>query len=190
MGARGCPNRPSASRNGGAAVEPLADASDDTVAAAPIDLSVLGPLEPFAAAGAGHRPVRQRRAAASGSTAARARGHEPGWFADEAEVRALAVRLIARGGRHVDEATPAVDVRLGRGIRVHVVLPPVSATGTLISVRVPRTAGFSLAALARAGMLDAAQRQRLGERGRRARERAGHRCGRHRQDHAARGAAR
>ena len=38
---------------------------------------------------------------------------EPGWTADEAEVRALAVQLIARGGRHIDEATPAVDVRLG-----------------------------------------------------------------------------
>jgi len=71
------------------------------------------------------------------------------------------VRLIARGGRHIDEATPAVDVRLGRGIRVHAVLPPVSSNGTLISVRIPRAAGFSLAALARAGMLDAVQEAML-----------------------------
>ena len=128
---------------------------------APIDLSALGPLEPFAADG----PVTDLFVnGEQGLWVDRGAGarHEPGWFADEAEVRALAVRLIARGGRHVDEATPAVDVRLGRGIRVHVVLPPVSATGTLISVRVPRTAGFSLAALARAGMLDEAQQQRLG----------------------------
>src|SRR5690606_35815293 len=83
--------------------------------------------------------------------------HEPAWAADEPEVRALAVRLIARGGRHIDEATPAVDVRLGRGIRVHAVLPPVSTGGTLLSVRVPRASGFPLAALARAGMVDAAQ---------------------------------
>jgi pilus assembly protein CpaF len=86
---------------------------------------------------------------------------EPRWTATEPEVRALAVRLIARGGRHVDEATPAVDVRLGRGIRVHAVLPPLSSSGTLISVRVPRVAGFSLAALARAGMLDPAQEESL-----------------------------
>jgi len=127
-----------------------------------IDLSVLGPLEPFAADG----PVTDLFVnGEQGLWVDRGAGarHVPGWFADEAEVRALAVRLIARGGRHVDEATPAVDVRLGRGIRVHVVLPPVSATGTLISVRVPRTAGFSLAALARAGMLDEAQQHRLGE---------------------------
>src|SRR6185437_12784574 len=34
------------------------------------------------------------------------------------EARDLAVRLIALGGRHVDEATPCVDVRLGAGVRV------------------------------------------------------------------------
>ena len=133
-----------------------------TSAGASVDLSMLGPLEPFAADG----PVTDLFVnGEQGLWVDRGAGarHEPGWFADEAEVRALAVRLIARGGRHVDEATPAVDVRLGRGIRVHVVLPPVSATGTLISVRVPRTAGFSLAALARAGMLDESQQQRLGE---------------------------
>ncbi|UOQ91152.1 TadA family conjugal transfer-associated ATPase [Agromyces endophyticus] len=93
------------------------------------------------------------------------RGHgavrELAWSADEAEVRALAVRLIARGGRHVDEATPAVDVRLGRGIRVHVVLPPVSTAGTLVSVRIPRAAGRSLDDLAAGGMLDDRQRERL-----------------------------
>lgn len=31
-----------------------------------------------------------------------------------------------------------MDVRLGDGIRVHAVLPPVAASGTLISIRVPR----------------------------------------------------
>ena len=128
--------------------------------AAATDLSVLGPLEPFAAAG----PVTDLFVnGAFGLWIDRGAGAEraAAWSADEAEVRALAVRLIARGGRHIDEATPAVDVRLGHGIRVHAVLPPVSSSGTLISVRVPRAAGFSLAALARAGMLDAAQEARL-----------------------------
>lgn len=88
---------------------------------------------------------------------------EPGWAASEAEVRQLAVKLIARGGRHIDEATPAVDVRVGRGIRVHAVLPPISATGTLISIRIPRPGGFSLAALARAGMFGPAHERLLRE---------------------------
>src|SRR5690606_31892865 len=51
---------------------------------------------------------------------------EPGLRVPAGEARELAVRLIAAGGRHLDEATPAVDVRLGDGIRVHGVLPPVS----------------------------------------------------------------
>ncbi|HEX6956321.1 MAG TPA: type II/type IV pathway secretion protein, partial [Agromyces sp.] len=118
------------------------------------ELDALGPLAPYAADGPvtdlfvnGDRGLWIDRGAGA--------EREPGWAANEAEVRALAVHLIARGGRHVDEATPAVDVRLGRGIRVHAVLPPLSPGGTLISVRVPRVAGFPLAALARAGMLDA-----------------------------------
>ncbi|HWH96873.1 MAG TPA: TadA family conjugal transfer-associated ATPase [Pseudolysinimonas sp.] len=51
--------------------------------------------------------------------------------------RDLAVRLIALGGRHLDDAAPAVDVRLGDGVRVHAVLPPVSGGGALVSVRLP-----------------------------------------------------
>jgi len=55
-----------------------------------------------------------------------------------AEARELAVRIIAQGGRHVDEATPCADVRLGQGIRAHVVLPPIAWRGTAISLRLPR----------------------------------------------------
>jgi pilus assembly protein CpaF len=58
---------------------------------------------------------------------------------DEVELRELAVRLVSIGGRHIDEATPCVDARLGGGIRVHAVLAPISAIGTLLSVRLPRT---------------------------------------------------
>lgn len=54
-----------------------------------------------------------------------------------AAARDLAVRLVALGGRHLDEAAPAVDVRLGDGVRVHAVLPPVSRGGALVSVRLP-----------------------------------------------------
>ncbi|MES1170465.1 MAG: hypothetical protein ABUL47_07245, partial [Leifsonia sp.] len=52
-----------------------------------------------------------------------------GWCSDERTTRDLAVRLVASGGRHLDEATPFVDVRLLNGIRVHAVLPPVSTGG-------------------------------------------------------------
>ncbi len=69
----------------------------------------------------------------------------------ETDARALAVRLVALGGRHVDEATPCVDVRLGEGIRVHVVLAPLAPAGTLISVRIPRVTPFALEELDAAG---------------------------------------
>jgi pilus assembly protein CpaF len=72
---------------------------------------------------------------------------EPSLDFDDGQLRQFAVELIALGGRHIDEATPCVDVRLHNGIRVHVVLPPVSTGGTLISIRLPRIEGFDLASL-------------------------------------------
>lgn len=85
------------------------------------------------------------------------------WRATEADVRELAVALIGLGGRHLDDAAPCVDVRLGGGIRVHAVLPPVAAGGTAISIRVPRLQLARLAALQAAGMFAAAARRRLDE---------------------------
>lgn len=78
-------------------------------------------------------------------------GARDGPALSEPDARALAVRLIALGGRHIDEATPCVDVRLGDGIRVHAVLPPVAASGTLISIRVPRARPPSFEELERGG---------------------------------------
>ena len=73
---------------------------------------------------------------------------------DEASLREFAVRLIALGGRHIDEATPCVDVRLRDGIRVHVVLPPISTDGTLISIRLPRLRPLDLEALDLDGLFE------------------------------------
>jgi len=68
------------------------------------------------------------------------------------EARELATRLIAAGDRHVDEATPCMDVRLGDGIRIHAVLPPVSPGGAVISIRLPRPRPFSIDELDGAGV--------------------------------------
>jgi pilus assembly protein CpaF len=76
---------------------------------------------------------------------------EPALGLDEASIRELAVRLIALGGRHIDETTPCVDVRLHEGIRVHAVLPPISTNGTLLSLRLPRVAHVGLSDLESAG---------------------------------------
>lgn len=95
---------------------------------------------------------------ASGLFVDRGRGAWPApeWRAREEDVRDLAVALIGLGGRHIDDATPCVDVRLEGGIRVHAVLPPVAAEGTAISIRVPRLDSPDLAELESRGMFDAA----------------------------------
>lgn len=69
----------------------------------------------------------------------------------EARARELATRLVALGGRHVDETTPCADVRHGDGVRVHVVLAPVSVSGTAVSIRLPQAQRPTLAALERGG---------------------------------------
>lgn len=76
---------------------------------------------------------------------------EPGLSLGADELRELAVRLVGLGGRHIDEVSPCVDTRLPGGIRVHAVLPPLSPSGTLLSVRIPRRQPFTLDDLEAAG---------------------------------------
>jgi len=80
---------------------------------------------------------------------------------DDQAVRDLAVRLMALGGRHIDETTPCVDARLHDGIRVHAVLAPVSTRGTLLSIRLPRIRRISLDDLAAAGFFAEGDLDRL-----------------------------
>jgi pilus assembly protein CpaF len=54
----------------------------------------------------------------------------PGFTSDE-EVRSLLARIIARAGRRIDDASPAVDVRLPDGARLHALLPPLSRRACL-----------------------------------------------------------
>lgn len=93
----------------------------------------------------------------------RGRGAErmPEWRASEREVRDLAVALVGAGGRHLDDQSPCVDVRLNDGIRVHAVLAPISTSGTALSIRVPRVLGADLDALAATGTFAAGQREWL-----------------------------
>jgi pilus assembly protein CpaF len=87
----------------------------------------------------------------------RGRGLEPTTvrFADEQDVRRLAQRLAAAGGRRLDDATPFVDVRLRDGTRFHAVLAPVARPGTALSLRVPARRGFTLEELQQRGTVTA-----------------------------------
>lgn len=84
--------------------------------------------------------------------------HVTSWAASPKEVRDLAVALIGAGGRHLDDQSPCVDVRLASGIRIHAVLAPVSTGGTALSIRIPRIRAVDLATLASFGAFDAPQR--------------------------------
>ncbi len=124
---------------------------------------LAAPLEPFAAFLADPTVTDIFVNGDSGLFVDRGAGAEraPHWRSKEDDVRELAVALIGLGGRHIDDAAPAVDVRLEGGIRVHAVLPPVAAEGTAISIRVPRLQHPDLQALQRQGMFDAETRARL-----------------------------
>ncbi|RBY74653.1 pilus assembly protein CpaF [Geodermatophilus sp. TF02-6] len=76
-------------------------------------------------------------------------------FPDEDSIRRLAVRLAAAAGRRLDDAAPWVDVGLPDGTRLHAVLPPVSGSGTCLSLRVLRRASLSLADLEARGAFPA-----------------------------------
>ncbi|WP_117214564.1 TadA family conjugal transfer-associated ATPase [Allorhizocola rhizosphaerae] len=51
------------------------------------------------------------------------------------DVRRLAQRLAAAGGRRLDDGCPYVDARLADGTRMHAVLPPIATTGPYLSLR-------------------------------------------------------
>ena len=83
------------------------------------------------------------------------------WSYTEPEVRALAVELIGRGGRHIDQAHPCVDVRLPGKIRVHAVLSPVASSGTTIALRIPRTTALTWEDRVESGFMSEQQRDFL-----------------------------
>jgi pilus assembly protein CpaF len=93
----------------------------------------------------------------------RGRGVEPSGLelTDDAEIRRLAVRLVAACGRRLDDAAPCADARLGDGSRVHAVLPPISSQGTCLSIRVPPRRTFTLDRLVDLGAVTPAGAQLL-----------------------------
>jgi pilus assembly protein CpaF len=106
------------------------------------DVLVNGPDSVWIDRGAGLEPVDVR-------------------FPDEAAVRRLAARLAAAAGRRLDDAAPWVDAGLPDGTRLHAVLPPVSGSGTCLSLRVLRRAVLSFADLAARGAFPGAAAELL-----------------------------
>ena len=56
-------------------------------------------------------------------------------FRDEAHLRKIIERIVARMGRRVDESSPMVDARLADGSRVNAIIPPCALDGACMSIR-------------------------------------------------------
>jgi pilus assembly protein CpaF len=56
-------------------------------------------------------------------------------FTDESHLRRIINKIVAQVGRRIDEATPLVDARLPDGSRVNAVIPPLSLSGPIVTIR-------------------------------------------------------
>jgi pilus assembly protein CpaF len=56
-------------------------------------------------------------------------------FTDESQLRRIVNKMVAEVGRRVDEAQPMVDARLPDGSRINAVIPPLSLSGALLTIR-------------------------------------------------------
>jgi len=74
-------------------------------------------------------------------------------FTDESHLRRIIVKMVAQAGRRVDESTPMVDARLADGSRINAVLPPLSLSGPLLTIRKFAKRRLGAVELARLGTL-------------------------------------
>jgi pilus assembly protein CpaF len=56
-------------------------------------------------------------------------------FNDDSHLRRIINKMVAQVGRRVDESSPMVDARLPDGSRVNAIIPPLSLSGPLVTIR-------------------------------------------------------
>jgi len=56
-------------------------------------------------------------------------------FTDESHLRRIINKIVAQIGRRIDESSPLVDARLPDGSRVNAIIPPLSLSGPLVTIR-------------------------------------------------------
>lgn len=76
-------------------------------------------------------------------------------FANEEQLHQTIDRIVSQVNRRVDESSPMVDARLPSGERVNVIIPPLSLSGPILTIRrFPKP--FTIEELAAKGSLDSA----------------------------------
>src|SRR6188472_1597045 len=56
-------------------------------------------------------------------------------FTDDSHLRRIINKIVAQIGRRIDESSPMVDARLPDGSRVNAIIPPLSLSGPLVTIR-------------------------------------------------------
>lgn len=56
-------------------------------------------------------------------------------FEDETHLRRVLDRLVSQAGKYLDAGSPSVDAKLSDGSRLHAIIPPLCASGAIISIR-------------------------------------------------------
>jgi pilus assembly protein CpaF len=74
-------------------------------------------------------------------------------FTDDSQLRRIINKMVAQVGRRIDESSPMVDARLPDGSRVNAVIPPLSLTGPIVTIRKFSTKRLDLTELIRLGTL-------------------------------------
>jgi pilus assembly protein CpaF len=74
-------------------------------------------------------------------------------FNDESHLRRIINKMVGQVGRRIDESSPMVDARLPDGSRVNAIIPPLSLSGPLVTIRKFHHKRFDLDDLVRIGTL-------------------------------------
>src|SRR5947208_3335870 len=74
-------------------------------------------------------------------------------FNNESNLRRIINKMVAQVGRRIDESSPMVDARLPDGSRVNAVIPPLSLSGPLVTIRKFSNKRLDLTELIRLGTL-------------------------------------
>jgi pilus assembly protein CpaF len=72
-------------------------------------------------------------------------------FSDESQLRRIITKMVGQIGRRIDESSPMVDARLPDGSRVNAIIPPLSLSGPLLTIRRFAKERFGLDELVRLG---------------------------------------
>ena len=74
-------------------------------------------------------------------------------FTDASHLRRIITKMVGQIGRRIDESSPLVDARLPDGSRVNAIIPPLSLSGPLLTIRKFAQNRFALSELIEIGSL-------------------------------------